>query len=227
MVVARREREAAVRGDEVVRRLEADDAAPCGRDANRAAGVGSERELDVARRDRCGRAAARAAREPARIRGVRDGSVVRVLRRDAVRELVQVRLPGDRVPGLLEPLDRGRAAVGDVLREERGAVRRHEPRGVEEILDRDGCSVGRLVGSREPDALHGRRLYFFLCFAGFGFGFGAGAITTCRVTGEPATLPPGRHRRQREDVRRTRRAAERGEHALRHREADVVVAAAQ
>ena len=66
VVVARREREAALGRDEAVRRLEADDAAPRGGDPDRAAGVGSERELDVARRDRRRRAAARAAGEPAR-----------------------------------------------------------------------------------------------------------------------------------------------------------------
>ena len=82
VVVARGEREAAVGRDEAVRRLEADDAAPRRRDPDRAAGVGAERELDVARGDRRRRAAARAAGEAARVARVRDRAEVRVLRRD-------------------------------------------------------------------------------------------------------------------------------------------------
>ena len=54
VVVARRERETAAGRDEVVRRLEAGDPAPGGRDPDRAAGVGAERELDVAGCDRRG-----------------------------------------------------------------------------------------------------------------------------------------------------------------------------
>ena len=106
VVVARRKREAAVRRDEVVRRLEADDAAPGGRDPDRAARVGAESELDVAGGDRRRRAAARAAGEATRARRVRHCRRSAGSRRDPVRELVQVRLARDGVAGRLQPQDR-------------------------------------------------------------------------------------------------------------------------
>ena len=150
VVVARREREDAAGGHEVVRRLEARDPAPGRRDADRAAGVGAERQLDVAGGDRRGRAAARPAGEPAWIAWVRHGAEVRVLRGDAVRELVQVRLAGDSVAGSLDAQDCVGAARRHVVCEEDRAVRRDEPRGVEQVLDRDGRARRRLLRPCKP-----------------------------------------------------------------------------
>ena len=151
MVVARREREAALRRHEIERRLEPGDAAPGRRDADRAARVAAERELDLPGGDRSRRAAARAAGEPSRRARVRHRAEVRVLRADPVGELVQVRLPGDGVPGGLEPQYRLGALRGHVLGEDRRAVRRDEPRRVEQVLDRDRNALARLVGPGEPD----------------------------------------------------------------------------
>src|SRR6185437_7473520 len=115
---------ATVLGHEPPGRLEADDAAPGGRDADGPTRIRAERELDLAGGDgRCG-AAARPAREPARVPRVRHRAEMRVLRRDPVCELVQVRLPGDGVSRLLEPDDGHCALPGYVLGEERGPVRR-------------------------------------------------------------------------------------------------------
>jgi hypothetical protein len=62
---------------------------------------------------------------------------VSVLRRDAVRELVKVRLADNRVAGRLQPRDRLGGAVRDVVGEDGRAVSRREAVGVEEILDRE------------------------------------------------------------------------------------------
>ena len=71
---------------------------------------------------------------------------MRVLRRRAVSELVQVHLPDDAVALRLESLDRERRRGRKVLGEERRAVRRHEPGGLEEILDGERDALGRLLG---------------------------------------------------------------------------------
>ena len=97
VVEARREREHAVERHEPVRRLEAGDPAARGRDADRAARVGAEADVDEPGGDRRRRAAARATRDAAGRGRVRHRAVVGVLRGDAVGELVQVRLAGVRV----------------------------------------------------------------------------------------------------------------------------------
>src|SRR5690348_11256252 len=196
VVVARCEREATVLGHEPPGRLEADDAAPGGRDADGPARIGAERELDVAGGDGRGGAAARSAREPARVPRVRNRAEMRVLRRDPVRELVQVRLACDGISRLLEPGDGHGALRGYVLGEERGPVRRDEAGGVEQVLDRDRRPASRFLRAREPDALHGRRLYFVLCFACLVcfvcfLAFCAASIATCSITGAPVVAPVG------------------------------------
>src|SRR5204862_983875 len=92
VVVAGREREAALRRHEVERRLEPGDAAPGRRNADRAARIAAERELDLPGGDRGRRAAARPAGEASRRARVRHRAEVWVLRADPVGELVQVRL---------------------------------------------------------------------------------------------------------------------------------------
>src|SRR6185312_14019330 len=113
-----------------------------------------ERELHVARRDRRGRTAARAAREPSRRDRVRNGPVVRVLRGDPVRELVQVRLPGNRVSRLLEQPHRICADGRNMVGKERGAVRRRESRRVQQVLDGHRLARIRLLRTRQPDPFH-------------------------------------------------------------------------
>ena len=96
-------------------------------------------------------AAARAAGEPAGRARVRHRPVVRVLRRDPVGELVQVRLADVHVAGLLEQRDRGRGSGGDVLGEEDRAVGRRQTLGVEEILDGQANALRRGLRLREED----------------------------------------------------------------------------
>ena len=102
VVVAGREREAAVERHEPEARLEADDAAARRRDPDRAARVGPERGVGEAGRQRGRGARARSAGAPVRRQRVRDVAEVRVRARDAVRELVQVGLADVRVAGALE-----------------------------------------------------------------------------------------------------------------------------
>jgi hypothetical protein len=81
---------------------------------------------------------------------------VRVLRGDAVGELVQVRLADVRVAGGLEPDDGLGGAVGDVVGEDDRPVGRDEPGRVEEVLDREPDSERWLGGPCEKDPV-GRR----------------------------------------------------------------------
>ena len=103
-------------------------------------------------RDRRRRAAARSSRHAARRDRVRHVAVMRVLGGRPVRELVQVRLAGDRVAGVLEQAHGRRGRRGHVAGEDRRAVRRLEPGRVEEILDRDRDPGRRGLGPGEEDA---------------------------------------------------------------------------
>ena len=152
VVEGRCEGEAAVERDKAVRRLEADDSAARGGDADRAAGVGSERRVREACGKRGGRAAAGAAGGPAGRDRVRNRAEMRVLRGDAVGELVEVRLADVRVAGALEADDCLGAPVGDVVGEEDRPVGRRQPGGVEEILDGERDAVRRhRRRARQPD----------------------------------------------------------------------------
>ena len=91
---------------------------------------------------------------PGRLDRVRHRAVVVVLRGDPVRELVQVRLPGHREPGLLEQLNRVGAHGGDVVGEQRGPVRRRQSRRVEQVLHRHRLARAGLVRARQPDPVH-------------------------------------------------------------------------
>ena len=136
VVVAGGERPAAVERYEPVARLEADDAAACGGDPDRAAGVGAERRVGEPGRERGRRAPARAARDATRGGGVGHGAEVRVLGGRAVGELVQVRLADVRVARLFEQPHGGRGRRRHVPGEDGGAVGRLQPGRVEQILDR-------------------------------------------------------------------------------------------
>ena len=137
VVEAGSEREAAVDGHEPVARLEARRTAGERRDADRATRVRADAQRSEAGRERSGapaRGTAGDATGPAR---VADGAVERVLARHAPGELVQVGLADDHGAGVDEPLDGGRRPRRDVLTEQRRAVRRAHPRGVEEVLGRE------------------------------------------------------------------------------------------
>ena len=186
VVEARCERKAARGRDEIERRLETDHAAARCRNADRAAGVGSERSVGEARCERRRGAAGRAAGDSAGSEGVRDGAEVCVLRRDPVGELVQVRLADVRVAGRFGKEDGCCTLSRDVLREDRRAVRRRQACGVEQILDREPGPRRRLRREsqgrcrRPPSA----DLTGYLRRFGFG-GFFTGAIATRRVALAP------------------------------------------
>ena len=121
--------------------------------AHRAGAVGAEREVAEPGRQRGAVPAARAARDPRRVERVHDGAEVRVVRRDPVGELVQVRLAHDRVAGLLEPGDAGRRALGNVVAEDRRAVGRRQPGRVDQVLDGERDPGRNLVGNRQEGAV--------------------------------------------------------------------------
>ena len=157
MVVARCERENAVGGHEPVGRLEAGDRAAGRRDADRPARVRAERGVcDIRGECRCRPAAGASRGAPGRS-WIRNRAVVEVLRRDAVGELVQVRLADVRVPRMLEPEHRLGAAIGHVLGEDRRPVGRTDARRVEEILDREP-NPGRRFELGDEDAVRHSRL---------------------------------------------------------------------
>ena len=151
VIEARRERKAACGRHEVVRGLEADHPATRRRDPDRSAGIRAERSIGEVRRERGGGTAARAARDAPRCKRVRHSAVVGVLRRDAVRELVQVRLADVRVPRGFRSSDRLGSYRRHVLREDGRAVGCDQPRGVEQVLDGERNTCGRAGGTREEN----------------------------------------------------------------------------
>ncbi len=130
------------------------DAAAGGRDADRAAGVRAERRVGQAEHERRRRAARRAARRATGERRVRDGAVVEVLRRDAVGELVQVRLADVRPPGALESQHGLGRPFRHVLGEHRRAVGRADAGRVEEILDGEPPARRAVGEPGDEDALY-------------------------------------------------------------------------
>ena len=145
-VQRRRERHDAVPADSPVRGLQARDAAAGRRDPDRAARVGAERDRALARGDGRGRAAARAAGHvPERPRVVRSGG------RDAVGELVRVRLAEEHGAGLAQAHHTGRVARRHAARVGAATALRGHPGGVEQILggDRDAVQRAPIEARRE------------------------------------------------------------------------------
>ncbi len=132
----------AVARDDAVGRLEADDAAERGRLADRAAGVGAERERREPRRDRRGRATARAARHARRVPRVARRTVGRVLGRRAHRELVHVELAERHEAGGLAATHDGRRVRRPVALEHAGARGGRHPARAQEILVADRARPG-------------------------------------------------------------------------------------
>ncbi len=197
-VEARRERPAAVDGDEPVRRLVPDDPAAGGGDPDRAGRVGAERRVGEPGRERGRGAAARAARDAPGRRRVRHRPVVRVLGRRPVGELVQVRLPVHVPACVLEQRNRGGRPLRHVPGEERRPVGRLQSGRVEQVLDREPTVVGEHLGPGDEDRVevHGRTT---LCFRNT-----SSVRLGCAVRGElvflehkvrhvrvPASLRPG------------------------------------
>ena len=112
------------------------DAAAGRRDPDRAGSVGAERDRALARRDGRGRAAARAADHvPERPRVVCTG------RRDAVGELVRVRLADEHGARLAQACHTGRIARGHATGVGAATALRGYPGGVEQILGGDRNAV--------------------------------------------------------------------------------------
>jgi hypothetical protein len=76
---------------------------------------------------------------------------VRVLRGDAVRELVEVGFADVDVTRGLEADDGLGASLGHVVGEDDRPVGRGQPGGVEEVLDGERDALRRLVGPGEED----------------------------------------------------------------------------
>ena len=138
LVERARERDRAVARDRAVGRLHADDAAQRGGLADRAAGVGAERQRRHRGRDGSRGAAARAARHALAIPGVARRPVGRVLGRRAHRELVHVRLAElDHALRLAAAHDGRRVRRPVALEDARPGRRRHAA-DAEQILVGDG-----------------------------------------------------------------------------------------
>jgi hypothetical protein len=82
---------------------------------------------------------------------------VRVHRRDAERELVEVRLAGVHVACGLEASDDVCALGRNVVGEDDRPVGRRDARGVEEILDGETDTVACRLDLGDPDALERQR----------------------------------------------------------------------
>ena len=152
VIEARGEREAALERHEPVARLEAHHPTARRRDADRAARVRAERGVGEAGRERRAATRARPARRTARRERIGHVAEVRVPARDAVGELVQVRLAHVRVAGRLEPGHGLGAALGHVVGEQDRAVGRRQPGGVEQVLDRERDSLGDLLWAGKEDS---------------------------------------------------------------------------
>src|SRR5207249_6024972 len=114
------------------------------------------------------------------------------LRGDAVGELVQIRLADVGIARRLEPLDRGCRLRGNVIDEDRRAVRRREPRRVEQILDGQRDAGARRLRARQKDPIecrHAATLGDSSYLLRFGLGFFGVCTSTRRVTVAPL-LPP-------------------------------------
>ena len=124
LVEAAGERHQTVAADAAVGRLQPGDAAQAGRLANRAAGVGADRQRRHRRRDAGRGAAAGAAGNARQVPGIARLLEGRVLGRAAHGELVHVRVADQHGVGRLEPLDhRGVVGRREVLEHLRAAGR--------------------------------------------------------------------------------------------------------
>ena len=138
------------------RGLQAVHAAERGRNADRAAAVGSERQRADPARHRRGGAAARAAGRQGRVPRIARDAEERVLGERLVAELRGVGLAKEHRAGRLQAAHRERVVLGDELLVEPGAAGGREAARREDILDRDGHAMERPDGL----ALHDGDLRF-------------------------------------------------------------------
>ena len=131
------ERDEAVARDAAVGRLGADRAGDGRGLADRAAGVGADRERRLERGEHRARAAARAAGDPVEVPRVVRRAVGRVLGRGAHRELVHVGLAEDRQAGLAQLRHDRRVVRRDPALEDPAAARRRQALGRHDVLDGD------------------------------------------------------------------------------------------
>ena len=151
MIEARHERKGAGARQPAVGRLEAEQAAERGRHADRAVGVGAERDRHQPAGHRAARAARRAARHAVRVVRIARGAVVHVLAGEVVGVLAHVERADQHRAGRLEPRDqRGVGRGGRVLAVDLGAGQRRQAGHVEQVLDRE-----RHAGER-PERLAAR-----------------------------------------------------------------------
>ncbi len=134
-------RDQPVARDPAVGRLGPDRAGHRPRLADRATGVGADRERRHEGGDRRGGAAAGAAGDAVEVPRVAGRAVGRVLGGGAHRELVHVGLAEDREPGLLELADHRGVVRRDPALEDLRAARRRQSLGGEHVLDRDRYAV--------------------------------------------------------------------------------------
>ena len=149
----RRQRHEAVARDAAVGRLGADRAGDGRGLADRATGVGADRERRLERRDDRRRAAAGAAGDPLEVPRVVARAVGAVLGGGAHRELVHVGLAEDRHPGLAQPGHEGRVVRRHPALQDLRAAGRRQALGRHDVLDGDrhaGQRVQRLAGGAAP-----------------------------------------------------------------------------
>ena len=130
-------------------RLQADDTAAGGRDADRAAEVAALGQADHARCDRSRAAARGAARGESEVPRVAGNAEALRLGHGPQPELGRVRLADDDRARLAQPADVGGVVVGDPVAERRAAVRSREPiGGAEQILDGERHAAERSLVTR-------------------------------------------------------------------------------
>jgi hypothetical protein len=138
-------------------RLEADEPAVGGGDANRAAAVVGVRDREHAGGHRRARAAARATRRARRIPGVAADPIAAVLGRRDHPELGRVGAPAQHEPGALERLDDELAVLADAGRRAARAVRDGPSGDRRQVLDRQRHAQERRILARRQATVGGGR----------------------------------------------------------------------
>ena len=128
------------------------------RDADRAAGVASERQRDLSRGENCRRASARASCHAVERPRVVCGAEQVVHRRDAPRELVRLRLADEDRSRVARPADGFGVAFRDVRVEHGRAVRGADAGRVEQVLDAERDALERTGAPIRPRGLGGSGL---------------------------------------------------------------------
>ena len=118
--------------------LESHGSAERRRDANRAAGIAAHGHENHFRRDRRARSAARSAGDALGIPGIANGAEVRIIRRDAISQLMHAGFADEHRAGRCELFDHGGIAIGNMVEE-------------------DDRAAGGAHAARFENVLHGNR----------------------------------------------------------------------